>query len=157
MRHDADDSVLDVGRRTRVVPVAIRRALDARDRGCRFPGCGNRFCDAHHIVHWADGGATSADNLALLCRHHHRAVHEDGFIIRRTSAGELEFADPCGRTIPNVPAAPALGADPVEEMTRRHGDEGIAIDSNTTLPTWTGERLDLDYTIMSLRRPRRDE
>ena len=58
VRHGTDGSVLDVGRRTRTVPPALRRALEVRDRGCRFPGCGLRFTDAHHIVHWADGGET---------------------------------------------------------------------------------------------------
>jgi hypothetical protein len=70
---------LDVGRRTPVVPPGMRRALIVRDRGCRFPGCDrpHTWCDAHHIHHWADGGRTSLDNLVLLCRQHHRAVHAD--------------------------------------------------------------------------------
>ena len=69
---------LDVGRRTRVVPPAIRTALTVRDRGCVHPGCdrGPQWTDAHHVRHWAEGGSTSLDNLVLLCRHHHRAVHE---------------------------------------------------------------------------------
>jgi hypothetical protein len=70
---------LDVGRRTPVVPSGIRRALTIRDRGCRFPECGRpiAWCDAHHVRHWADGGETSLDNLMLLCRPHHRAVHRE--------------------------------------------------------------------------------
>lgn len=69
---------LDVGRRTRVVPSGIRTALTVRDRGCAYRGCdrGPQWTDAHHIRHWADGGSTSLDNLVLLRRHHHRAVHE---------------------------------------------------------------------------------
>jgi hypothetical protein len=69
---------LDVGRRTPVVPPAIRRAVVARDRHCRFPGCDRpqAWCDAHHIVHWADGGPTSVANLLLLCRRHHNLTHE---------------------------------------------------------------------------------
>ena len=78
MRHAADGSVLDVGRKSRTVPPALRRALQARDRQCRFPGCNARRCDVHHVEHWADGGATRLDNLVLLCRRHHRAVHEEG-------------------------------------------------------------------------------
>jgi hypothetical protein len=68
---------LDVGRRTKVVPVGLRRAVVARDRACRFPGCGrpHLWCDAHHIVHWAHGGDTSLGNLVLLCRRHHRMIH----------------------------------------------------------------------------------
>ncbi len=79
VRRDSYGSLLDVGRRTRTVPSALRRGLEARDRGCRFPGCGLRFTDAHHIVHWADGGETILANMVLLCRRHHRRVHEDGY------------------------------------------------------------------------------
>jgi len=71
---------LDVGRSTRSIPRAIRRALRHRDGGCRFPGCTQtRYVDGHHVVHWAHGGPTALDNLVLLCRFHHRAVHEGGF------------------------------------------------------------------------------
>jgi hypothetical protein len=71
---------LDVGRSTRTISPAMRRALVVRDGGCRFPGCDRPpgWCDAHHKVHWADGGETRLDNLVLLCRRHHRAVHEGG-------------------------------------------------------------------------------
>ena len=71
---------LDVGRRTSVVGPAMRRAVIVRDRTCRFPGCDrpHAWCDAHHIVHWADGGDTSIANLILLCRRHHRLIHERG-------------------------------------------------------------------------------
>jgi hypothetical protein len=71
---------LDVGRRTPVVPPAMRRAVIVRDRHCRFPGCDRpqAWCDAHHVEHWARGGTTSVANLLLLCRRHHRAVHESG-------------------------------------------------------------------------------
>jgi hypothetical protein len=69
---------LDVGRTVRTVTPAIRRALDARDRGCTWDGCDAplAWCDAHHVVHWVDGGSTSLDNMALLCRRHHTATHE---------------------------------------------------------------------------------
>ncbi|MEO8424649.1 MAG: DUF222 domain-containing protein [Actinomycetota bacterium] len=71
---------LDVGRRTPVIPPAIRRAVIVRDRECRFPGCDrpHTWCDAHHVVHWADGGPTALPNLLLLCRRHHRMVHQPG-------------------------------------------------------------------------------
>jgi hypothetical protein len=73
---------LDIGRRTAVVPAPMRRAVIVRDRHCRFPGCDRPppWCDAHHIEHWADGGVTALSNLVLLCRRHHRLVHQpDGF------------------------------------------------------------------------------
>lgn len=73
----ANGEPLDIGRATRAIPPAVRRALVVRDRGCAFPGCRRppRWADAHHIQHWADGGATSLDNLVLLCGHHHDVIH----------------------------------------------------------------------------------
>jgi Domain of unknown function (DUF222) len=81
---------LDVGRRTPVVPSGMRRALVLRDGGCRFPGCGRprSWCDAHPIRHWADGGSTALENLVLLCRPHHRAVHE-GFRVEMNGHGPV--------------------------------------------------------------------
>jgi hypothetical protein len=75
---------LDIGRSTRIVPVGLRRALVARDEGCAFPGCDRppSWCDAHHNIHWADGGATSLSNLVLLCGHHHDRMHRDGWTIK---------------------------------------------------------------------------
>jgi hypothetical protein len=87
---------LSVGRRTRTIPPALRRALDARDRGCRFPGCGLRFTDTHHVVHWADGGETSLENTVLLCRFHHRLVHEDGWRVECWGGAQAAFRDPRG-------------------------------------------------------------
>ncbi|MGD2124164.1 MAG: HNH endonuclease signature motif containing protein, partial [Gemmatimonadota bacterium] len=66
--HGPGGEVVGAGKRKRTVPPALRRALEARDRGCRFPGCGLRFTDAHHVRHWADGGETTLGNLVLLCR-----------------------------------------------------------------------------------------
>ena len=73
-----DSQPLDVGRATRTIPPAIRRALVAGDRGCMWKGCDRpaSWCDAQHIIHWADGGVTAIYNLILLCRCHHRWVHE---------------------------------------------------------------------------------
>ncbi|MSQ99548.1 MAG: HNH endonuclease [Xanthomonadales bacterium] len=79
--------LLNIGRKSRIIPPAIRRALHRRDGGCRFPGCTcTHYVDAHHIIHWADGGETSMENLVLLCRRHHRLVHEEGFAVQ---AGRL--------------------------------------------------------------------
>jgi hypothetical protein len=89
-------SALNVGRRTRTISPALRRAREARDRGCRFPGCGLRFTDAHHVVHWADGGETSLDNTLLLCRYHHRLVHEGAWRVQWWGAGRPAFRDPRG-------------------------------------------------------------
>jgi hypothetical protein len=94
--HGRNESVLDVGRRTRTISPALRRALEVRDRGCRFPGCGRRFTDAHHVRHWADGGPTSLSNCLLLCAFHHRLVHEGGWRVRWWGEGGPVFEDPRG-------------------------------------------------------------
>ena len=74
-----ESEIIDVGRKTRTIPAATRRALIARDRHCVMPGCHRnpRWADAHHITHWADGGTTNLNNLVLLCRYHHTLVHQD--------------------------------------------------------------------------------
>ena len=88
----------------------MQRALRSRDGGCRFPGCTcRRFVDAHHIRHWANGGETSLDNLVLLCRRHHRLVHEGGFDVERTADGTLRFTRPDGRVIDEHPRLPTGG------------------------------------------------
>jgi hypothetical protein len=96
--HGPDGSILDVGRKTRTIPPALRRALEYRDRGCRFPGCGLRFTDGHHVKHWADGGETKLENLVLLCRYHHRLVHEEGWKVDWWGEGRPVFFDPRGGT-----------------------------------------------------------
>ena len=93
---------LSVGRKTRTVPIAIKRALRARDKGCRFPGCHHtRFVDAHHVKHWSAGGETSLDNLMLLCSRHHRLAHEGGFRIERDYQNRWFFKQPDGRAVPS--------------------------------------------------------
>ena len=102
-RHDAEGRITEVGARTRTIPPALRRALQHRDKGCRFPGCGLPFGQGHHVQHWAHGGPTKLSNLAMLCRRHHRAVHEEGFQVERQANGELVFRRPDGRPLPDVP------------------------------------------------------
>ncbi len=147
LRHAGDGEVLDVGRRTRAIPPALRRALQARDRGCRFPGCGVRHAQGHHIHHWANGGPTRLENLALLCRRHHRAVHEEGYQVERGADGTLRFSRPDGRPIPEVPRAPAVPRDPTGALVAAHRAHGLVIDARTGCPSWLGERLDLDWAI----------
>jgi hypothetical protein len=147
LRHATDGAVLDVGRRTRAIPPALRRALEARDRGCRFPGCGVRRAQGHHIHHWANGGPTRLANLTLLCRVHHRAVHEGGYAVVRDADGRLHFSTPRGRPIPEVPAAPAVPLDASGALAAANQALGLAIDARTGLPSWCGERLDLGWAI----------
>jgi 5-methylcytosine-specific restriction endonuclease McrA len=150
MRHDADGQITEVGARTRTIPPSLRRALQHRDRGCRFPGCGSRFGQGHHIRHWAHGGPTTLSNLATLCRRHHRAVHEEGYRVTRKPNGELCFRTPYGGLLPVVSEVSAVPADPVDELRAQNDALGLHIDAHTSMPSWLGERLDLDYAISVL-------
>ncbi|HWM27423.1 MAG TPA: DUF222 domain-containing protein, partial [Woeseiaceae bacterium] len=98
---DKNGEPLSIGRKARIVPTAIKRALWARDRACRFPGCGRtRYVDAHHIEHWSAGGETSLTNLMLLCTQHHQLVHEGGFRIEKDYRDRWFFKRPDGRAVP---------------------------------------------------------
>ena len=98
---DEKGEPLNIGRKTRTVSIAIKRALRSRDLGCAFPGCHHtRFVDAHHIEHWSAGGETSLDNLMLLCSQHHKLVHEGCFTIERDYQNQWFFKRPDGRAVP---------------------------------------------------------
>ena len=148
-REDGEGNTLDVGRKTRSIPPAIRRALQRRDGGCRFPGCTcQRFVDAHHIRRWADGGETTMPNLVLLCRHHHRLVHEGGFGIRCGAGGEITFSNPQGQTIPAAPQTRSRGN--VFALFAAHQQAGIHITPETPIPDWHGERMDDSMAVEGL-------
>src|SRR5688572_17120264 len=98
-----DGEPLNVGRKTRTISAPLRRVLNARDKGCRFPGCSNtRYIDANHVQHWANGGDTKPSNLLSLCRFHHHAVHEGGIRIERLDDGTLRFVKANGKAIDSV-------------------------------------------------------
>ncbi|HUS66803.1 MAG TPA: DUF222 domain-containing protein, partial [Kofleriaceae bacterium] len=105
---EGSGKTIDVGRKTRTIPAALRRALEMRDQTCRFPGCTNRrWLDGHHVQHWIDGGETNLANTMLLCRFHHRFVHEHGYAIR-----DGEFVDGEGRVVPpQAPRPPRVDFD----------------------------------------------
>jgi hypothetical protein len=139
MQEDANGNLVEIGARTRTIPPALRRALHRRDKGCRFPGCHVRFTEGHHIKHWAQGGPTRLSNLALLCRRHHRAVHEDGFRLAREPEGALVFYRPNGWVLPHVPAASMVPDDPIGEVQNTNAAKGLHIDPTTLKPLWSGE------------------
>jgi hypothetical protein len=137
-RLGCDASVVRDGRKSRTIPPALRRALHTRDGGCRFPGCENRrFVDAHHVHHWARGGETTLSNLVLLCRRHHRAVHEGGYRVDHDG----RFFSRWGGEVEAVPGLPRGRPDDLVERNR-----DLSIDSETCA-TGTGERLDLPYVV----------
>jgi hypothetical protein len=140
---------LNIGRKTRSIPPAIRRALKRRDQGCRFPGCTcNRFVDAHHIQHWADGGETSMDNLVLLCRTHHRLVHEAGYGVRSGTGQGAVFSLPNGTTIPQGPDTRSRGN--VFAITSNNQKNGLEITPETAIPLWHGEQMDAEVAVEML-------
>ncbi len=154
MRHGASGQILDIGRKTRTISPALRRALTTRDRHCRFPGCSAGHCDAHHVRHWANGGPTKLDNLVLLCRRHHRAVHEEGFTVRVGATGEAAFVRPDKQPLPNLPALPRWQGGALAPTLGRLPGDGIAISPHTAMPHWHGERLDEGWAVSVLWRPR---
>jgi 5-methylcytosine-specific restriction endonuclease McrA len=147
MRHDEDGRVVEVGARTRTIPPALRRALHHRDHGCRFPGCGVRVGEGHHVRHWAEGGPTTLSNLAILCRRHHRAVHEEGYRVERNADGLLQFRRPDGRLLADIPPPVTVPADPTQNLRAAHAAAGLRLHARTACPTWLGERLDVGWAI----------
>ena len=132
----ADGTPLDVGRKRRTLPAALRRAMIARDRGCRFPGCTNRrFVNGHHLRHWADGGETSLANTILLCSRHHPLVHEGGFRAV-VEDDRLRFFDPAGAELPNAGQPVPIGSLP-----------SVAY---TPAPGWDGDPVDYDAAVACL-------
>jgi hypothetical protein len=150
---DDRGNVLDIGRRTRTVPAAIRRALHLRDqRKCTFPGCTHElFLDAHHIEHWIDGGKTSLDNLITLCRRHHTFVHEHGYAIRFDDSGRPSFSSPEGRVLPRAPSPPDAPSDPIQTLAEQHAAAGLDLEHVSLMPQhWNGEPTDFDEVVHAL-------
>jgi hypothetical protein len=139
---------LDVGRKNRSIPPAIRRALNARDAGCRFPGCTyQRYVDAHHVEHWADGGETKLSNLVTLCRWHHRLVHEGDIAVAPRASGGWRFLKPDGQEFDLIhPAATAHWRD----LQHAHEAQGIRINRRTAATRWRGERIDYELGVWGL-------
>ena len=134
-----DGEVVSVGRRTRIVPPHIRRALEERDRGCRYPGCASRFTEVHHVKHWADGGETSLANTVLLCRRHHRLVHEGGTRMALDRDGKAAFFTREGQVIAGAPplaeeVAAVLPTAPVPPPGRLSNGAPPFVDSAVPLP-----------------------
>jgi 5-methylcytosine-specific restriction endonuclease McrA len=147
MRHDPDGQVVEIGARTRTIPPALRRALLHRDRTCRFPGCHGRVGQGHHVRHWAQGGPTTLSNLVLLCRRHHRAVHEEGYQVARAPDGGLQFRRPDSRVLLDVPPTAAMSEDPVGTLRNCHDAQGLRINARTACPGWLGEPLDVGWAV----------
>jgi Domain of unknown function (DUF222) len=141
---------LDVGRKTRSIPPAIRRALKSRDNGCRFPGCTHqRYVDAHHVQHWVHGGETKLGNLVTLCRFHHRYVHEENITVQNPPDGSWRFLKPDGSVFDDVRPAQTPGYT-WTDLLDAHDEQAIYIDSETAATRWRGERMDYGLAIQGL-------
>ena len=141
---------MSIGRRSRTIPPPMRRALQARDGGCRFPGCTHtRFVDGHHIKHWANGGETSLDNLILLCRHHHHLVHEGGFACEKTASGEVIFKDRSDGRLPGHWALPGVATEDLERWLDIEFFEP-GIEQDACVAKWQGEKMDYQMAVGAL-------
>jgi hypothetical protein len=157
----SDGEVLNIGRRSRTVPPAIKRALEIRDSSCRFPGCcESRYTEAHHVKHWADGGETSLNNLVTLCTFHHRQLHAGCFKIvaiespnrptqfdfQSADGGSIERGCSFRRTAPTG-NDPSIGiAQQLQELASQLPD----IDCYTARTKWRGEVMDYQMGVQGL-------
>lgn len=167
LHHVGEGEPLRLGRKTRAISPAQRRALRVRDGGCQFPGCPRRrFLDAHHVQHWSQLGPTDLDNLVLVCRFHHMLVHEGGYRVAAHRDGGWVFQDPHGEVIPRAP-----GLVPIDRSGRPAGDlpacpadaSSVGPPSTTPadpyaaghpddlLPGWAGEPFHLWATVAALQ------
>ena len=153
MLHGPAGQILHTGRRSRTASPALLRALRTRDGGCRFPGCTHRlYIHAHHIEHWAHGGETTLENLALLCSTHHRLVHEGGFSMAAAADGSLTFRDPQGRPISTVPKPAPLEGEPLDLLSTWNRQAGALLDEEIPYPQWDGTPLDYHEAVAAALR-----
>lgn len=145
---DAEGRPVDLGFRRRTVNASLRRALRRRDRTCRFPGCERTaHLHGHHVEHWPHG-PTDLANLAALCHHHHRRVHEGGYGLTVEADGTLRFTKPDGAHIPNV--APSTTIEP-ETVDRALAESGVSIEPATSDTHWgAGETMDYDHALTGI-------
>jgi len=140
MLHDHNGDILDVGRRHRRPPPALRRAVRERDNyRCQAPGCQSRRTDIHHIRPWAQGGTTRLRDLTLFCQAHHMIVHAGGYTITRGADGTLTFTRPDGTPLPNCPPLPGTDGD----ITSQHA---APITEQTIIPAGLADTFSLDHT-----------
>jgi hypothetical protein len=124
-----------------------RRIVHARDKGCRFPGCGARvFVDVHHVRFRSRNGSHDPDNLIELCCFHHRLVHEGGWKLRLDDAGQVVVTNPGGNVIPTLRCTSGTTVGILD----RNGGAGIVIERDAITPTWYGDPLDLGHITTAL-------
>jgi len=145
---DKEGNVLDIGRKARKSSKPLWRALISRDRTCRFPGCAKtRHLQAHHIEHWAKGGETNPDNVLLLCKSHHWAVHEGGGRLEGRAPRGLVFHRPDARLLSTCPVPVPMNGKPGETLKEANRRHGVEITAKTVDCFWDGERMDLHMAV----------
>ena len=149
LEHVGEGEPLRLGRKTRTISAAQRRALRIRDGGCQFPGCHRlRFLEAHHAQQWSHLGPTDLENLVLVCRFHHMLVHEGGYRVGALKDQGWIFHNPRGAAIPRVPRPVVI--DGPHEPSATHKPDDL-------LPGWSGEPFHLWATVAALQdNPRPD-
>jgi Domain of unknown function (DUF222)/HNH endonuclease len=148
---DEDGNPLNVGRKTRSISTPLRRALNSRDRGCRFPGCTHkRYMDVHHIHHWANGGETRPENLVSLCRFHHRKVHEGGITVQILDDGALRFVKPDGTSVDSIAPGYTQPLSDWSELPSQNERHSIRIDRRTAVTRWDGVPMDYGSGVQVL-------
>ena len=158
IEEDRYGEVLNIGRRSRTIPPAMRRALKARDGGCRFPGCTNhKFVDGHHIKHWSKGGETSLDNLVLLCRHHHHLVHEGGFDCRKGAGKEIYFVDRREQRLREFQETPRVSIEDSLAWLYREFEKADVSAETSRAQWYAGEQMDMEYAVWVLANIRQTE
>jgi hypothetical protein len=142
---DGDGEALNIGRRARTIPPAIRRALMLRDRGCAFPGCTHTsFLHGHHVEHWLHGGETSLKNLVMLCTFHHHLVHEGGWKVAAEAKGRFAFESPESKWVALEPRREMV-ADGAGWLTEWADERNLVLGPEVNMPEWDG--TDPDYSI----------
>jgi hypothetical protein len=145
MTEDEEGNPLNVGRKTRSIPPALKRALNSRDQGCRFPGCTNkRYTHGHHVDHWANGGETKLGNLVTLCYFHHRLVHEGGWVIQVLNDGAFRFLRPNGESFGDY--SPTSG----ERQKLLSFLPATSHQSLVTPAQWRGDKMDYGLAVQVL-------
>jgi len=148
---DTEGNVLHIGRKARKISTPLWRALMSRDRACQFPGCGRtRHLQAHHIEHWAKGGETNPENLMMVCRAHHWAVHEGGFRVEGRTPQGLVFRRPDGSVLPVCPPRVRINGKAGETLKEANRRVGLDITSETVNSFWDGEALDYHMAVDAL-------
>jgi hypothetical protein len=142
-----DGEALNIGRRARSIPPAIRRALILRDRGCAFPGCTHTaFLHGHHVEHWLHGGETCLDNLVMLCTFHHHLVHEGGWTVTAGAGGVFAFHSPAGTLL--APEPPRERVNDTPGWLRVWADERkLDLGPEVNLPQWDGKTPDYNAAV----------